>query len=539
MKKIRRGNDFVFAWEIERNGLPENLSSVLEKHLYLSVLGKRVELVEGVDYDITGNVIRIEVTPAIANILGTYKAEFHYILPDIGLIDEDRKCAVDVDAFIIVNSTAQADDPSEFTVTSDMAIAFKGDKGDKGDSFTYADFTPEQIAELQQPATDAIASIQEVELAVETAEGLRVQAELNRQTNTSTAILNAEQATDDANNAAILANEKAGLAATATTEANTARDEANLAATAANTKAGEANTAAMAANTAAGLADTARTELTTAVNTKLGEANDKIEEMDTTLSTYDGRVTQVESDISQLAGDLNTHGVLGMEGINKLNPKNYLQDRYIASNGSVLGSASWKTSDYQNIYDVVSFRSITQTPQIIAYIAQYDSNKVFIPGSYQTNVSTINKINGAAFYRISTTVDLDRIMAVDGAIDGIEFYKYYLVVEKTKEGNDAVFKPNMEDNELKSLTLDENAKLRIWLLGECFTIDSNATYNPDGSLKSSNIIYPDLKTGSITINRNFSGAAISITASYNGKNATYTINRDSENKVINTSITIS
>jgi hypothetical protein len=164
MKKIRRGNDFVFAWEIERNGLPEDLSSVLEKHLYLSVLGKRVELLEGVDYDITGNVVRIEVTPTIANILGTYKAEFHYILPDNGLIDEDRKCAVDVDAFVIVNSTAQADDPSEFTVTSDMAIAFKGDKGDKGDrgdkgdkgdSFTYADFTTEQIAELKQPATDA------------------------------------------------------------------------------------------------------------------------------------------------------------------------------------------------------------------------------------------------------------------------------------------------------------------------------------------------------------------------------------------------
>jgi len=255
MKKIRRGNDFVFAWEIERNGLPEDLSSVLEKHLYLSVLGKRVELLEGVDYDITGNVVRIEVTPTIANILGTYKAEFHYILPDNGLIDEDRKCAVDVDAFVIVGSTAQADEPSEFTVTSDMAIAFKGDKGDP---LTYDDLTPEQIAELQQPATDAIASIQEVELAVETAEGLRVQAELNRQTNTSTAISNAEQATDDANDAAILANEKAGLAATATTEANTARDEANLAATAANTAAGDANTAAEAANTAAGLADAAR-----------------------------------------------------------------------------------------------------------------------------------------------------------------------------------------------------------------------------------------------------------------------------------------
>ena len=123
MKKIRRGNDFVFAWEIERNGLPEDLSSVLEKHLYLSALGKRVELVEGVDYDITGNVVRIEVTPAIATILGTYKAEFHYILPDFGLIDEDRKCAVDVDAFVIVANTAQADDPSEFSITSEIGRA--------------------------------------------------------------------------------------------------------------------------------------------------------------------------------------------------------------------------------------------------------------------------------------------------------------------------------------------------------------------------------------------------------------------------------
>ena len=130
MKKIRRGNDFVFAWEIERNGLPEDLSSALEKHLYLFAMGKRVELVEGVDYNIAGNVVRIEVTPAIATILGTYKAEFHYILPDLGLIDEDRKCAVDVDAFVIVENTKQADNPSEFSITSDMAIAFKGDKGD-------------------------------------------------------------------------------------------------------------------------------------------------------------------------------------------------------------------------------------------------------------------------------------------------------------------------------------------------------------------------------------------------------------------------
>lgn len=161
--KIRIGNDFVFNWAIERGGLPEDLLSVLEKHLHLSVFGKRVELVEGVDYDITGNVIRIEVTPTIANIIGTYKAEFHYILPDNGLIDEDRKCAVDIDAFQIVAKTAQADDSTEFSMTSDMAIAFKGDKGnsayqvwlDAGNTGTEEDY----FAYLRQPAIDAGASI--------------------------------------------------------------------------------------------------------------------------------------------------------------------------------------------------------------------------------------------------------------------------------------------------------------------------------------------------------------------------------------------
>jgi len=85
-------------------------------------------------------------------------------------------------------------------------------KGDKGDPFLYSDFTPEQIAELQQPAADTIASIVAVELAVEQAEALRVQAEIDRQTNTGTAIQNAETATQNASDAAILANTKAGLA---------------------------------------------------------------------------------------------------------------------------------------------------------------------------------------------------------------------------------------------------------------------------------------------------------------------------------------
>ena len=86
----------------------------------------------------------------------------------------------------------------------------------KGDPFLYTDFTPEQIAELQRPATDAAESIALLEGEIEgeealrvTAEATRVQneqaritAESTRQTNTATAIQNA-------NNAAALAIEVA------------------------------------------------------------------------------------------------------------------------------------------------------------------------------------------------------------------------------------------------------------------------------------------------------------------------------------------
>ena len=36
-----------------------------------------------------------------------------------------------------------------------IVVVEKGDKGDQGEAFTYDDFTPEQIEELQQPAIDA------------------------------------------------------------------------------------------------------------------------------------------------------------------------------------------------------------------------------------------------------------------------------------------------------------------------------------------------------------------------------------------------
>ena len=185
---------------------------------------------------------------------------------------------------------------SDLTVKADWMVV-----AEKGKAFEYSDFTPEQIVELQRPATDAIASIQAVELSVEQAEAFRVQAEIDRQTNTATAIQNAETATTNASNAAILANEKAGLAndaallanekaglaATATTQANTARDGANSAAQSAtnlvNTYAAELAAKELKANKQNSLApDGTGTKFPTvdAVNAKIATISGEI------LTTY-------------------------------------------------------------------------------------------------------------------------------------------------------------------------------------------------------------------------------------------------------------
>ena len=120
--KIRIGNDFVFKWAITRGGLPEDLSNILDARLTVSVFGRK----QTVPFTVAENIVTVEFTPDICNIIGSYNLEFTYTLSDVTLSDADRRCAVDVDAFQIVARTSQADDPSEFTITSDMAIAFRG-----------------------------------------------------------------------------------------------------------------------------------------------------------------------------------------------------------------------------------------------------------------------------------------------------------------------------------------------------------------------------------------------------------------------------
>jgi len=170
MKRIRIGNDFVVDWEIIRNGTSENLTLIENPSLTVRVLGKT----KYVPFKIGAGMIQIEFTPSICDTLGVYNLEFSYEIPDEGLSDLERKCTIDIDAFEIVPKSALADDAGAFALSSNLAIGFKGDEGDsayqvwlnagnigtvddylaslkgeKGDAFTYDDFTPEQLTLLK------------------------------------------------------------------------------------------------------------------------------------------------------------------------------------------------------------------------------------------------------------------------------------------------------------------------------------------------------------------------------------------------------
>ncbi len=96
----------------------------------------------------------------------------------------------------------------------------------KGDPFTYEDFTPEQIADLKKPATDAAA-----EITADYAELKSDYADVKR---------DAQAATQAASDAATLANDKAGYA---NTQGDYAKDQGDYAKNQGDYAKGEIDTA--------------------------------------------------------------------------------------------------------------------------------------------------------------------------------------------------------------------------------------------------------------------------------------------------------
>ena len=205
--KIRAGNQFTYLWAIERAGVAVDLTTATDIELSYGV-GKLCTDYSKIPFTVV-DANKISSSHLYA-VTGTYNLKLEF------KIDGEQN-TIDIDAFKIVPRSDDASDSTQFAVTSDMAIGFKGDK------LTFADLTPSDIAELQQPANDAIASIQAVEVAISNNENNRVDAEhdrnqeeinrqeqeVARQANTGTAIQNAQTATTNANTAKDLALEVA------------------------------------------------------------------------------------------------------------------------------------------------------------------------------------------------------------------------------------------------------------------------------------------------------------------------------------------
>lgn len=147
-------------------------------------------------------------------------------------------------------------------VVVEEMVALPGEKGDKGDPFTYDDFTPEQIAELQRPATEAAevanqaaenankatsdikalgvkltaeeAKRESAESSRASAESERAEAEALRESSFSQMQTTLEGLITDTRTATSNANTAAGNAENAATEANNSATLANEAADKAN-----------------------------------------------------------------------------------------------------------------------------------------------------------------------------------------------------------------------------------------------------------------------------------------------------------------
>lgn len=323
MNRIRIGNDFDVAWSIFRGGAPEDFTTAIDKKLTMKVYGS---VIENNSFTITGNIVTANMPTQLLTIPGDYRLIFEYTLPDAGQPDGDLKCKTDVVAFRLVPITAEADSIVLVNVASDVAIAFKGDKGDPGiDAYqiwldmgnvgTYDDYLIWQRA----PAVDAASTVDALEAQVSanettrqqnetgrvSAESARVTAEQNRDTAESarssaeTARLNAESARDAAEDSRVTAEnsrisaedsrisaesgrvaaEDDRLLAEQTRIANEDTRQQNETARQTNTATAitNANNATSAANLAAGVANTAATNANnaaTAANTAASAADD-------------------------------------------------------------------------------------------------------------------------------------------------------------------------------------------------------------------------------------------------------------------------
>lgn len=220
MRTFRIGNDLPISWRVLRCGKPEDFQGKSLK-LYLTTRYGRI-LVN--DFLVRGNVITF-LYPGGEQVV---KGDYGLLLIENNGADGMYTVAVDrafaltaggsvaCECTLDVDIVTDIDIPSNGLSAYELAVlgGFAGTKEEwlaslKGEPFRYEDFTPEQIVQLQTPATDAAEKVLRTESEIKTAERTRVTAEQQRQRDTAAAIADARSATQAAQVAANAANDAA------------------------------------------------------------------------------------------------------------------------------------------------------------------------------------------------------------------------------------------------------------------------------------------------------------------------------------------
>lgn len=128
-------------------------------------------------YTIVDNVVSIKDDGTLQ--VGSYGIEITVSEPQTDIVDGQKRRTFE-QKIKIYNSLDELGEIRDGEIILDAALFVQGQKGDKGDPFTYEDFTQEQIAGLQRPAREAAVDVEALERQIEQAEALRVDAESGR-----------------------------------------------------------------------------------------------------------------------------------------------------------------------------------------------------------------------------------------------------------------------------------------------------------------------------------------------------------------------
>lgn len=201
--RIRVGKNIFFKITVNRlDNEPEDFTDA--RNVRLTVNRKYSSYQVSPLLTIRGNIIEFEFVGGGDAISGQYELHLYY-----EKLNEDSVTGVDkfyldfCNAFILVDLTCKEDTEFESESTSinlkgvidrnkdgkDGLTPFIGDNGNwwignvdtgkpsRGKAFEYSDFTPEQIEELQKPASDMISELDKTNNAVKTNERQRIDNE--------------------------------------------------------------------------------------------------------------------------------------------------------------------------------------------------------------------------------------------------------------------------------------------------------------------------------------------------------------------------